>query len=96
MEILLKHWLFLLFNNLFLTPVFFYQGETLSKIVRLFNDYDQKQQTLDICLSTKLDRLNIQCVSNDINDENKGLNNKNEILFCFYLIWFYRKLESYM
>jgi hypothetical protein len=46
-------------------------GETLSKIVRLFNDYDQKQQTLDLCLSNKLDRLNIQCVSNDIIDENK-------------------------
>ncbi|UJR27032.1 hypothetical protein I4U23_008336 [Adineta vaga] len=46
-------------------------GETLSKIVRLFNDYDQKQQTLDICLSSKLDRLNIQGVSNDITDDNK-------------------------
>jgi len=46
-------------------------GETLNKIVRLFNDYDQKQQTLDMCLSNKLDRLNIQCVSNDIADENK-------------------------
>ncbi|CAF1589430.1 unnamed protein product, partial [Adineta ricciae] len=46
-------------------------GETLSKIVRLFNDYDQKQQTLDICLSSKLDRLNIQGVLNDVTDENK-------------------------
>ncbi|CAF3436361.1 unnamed protein product [Rotaria sp. Silwood1] len=46
-------------------------GETLSKIVRLFNDYDQKQQTLDICLSNKLDRLHIQSVVNDITDENK-------------------------
>ncbi|CAF2866135.1 unnamed protein product [Rotaria sp. Silwood2] len=46
-------------------------SETLSKIVRLFNDYDQKQQTLDICLSNKLDRLNIQSVVNDVTDENK-------------------------
>ncbi|CAF1458007.1 unnamed protein product, partial [Rotaria sordida] len=46
-------------------------GEILSKIVRLFNDYDQKQQTLDICLSNKLDRLNIQSVVNDVTDENK-------------------------
>ncbi len=44
----------------------------MSKIVRLFNDYDQKQQTLDICLSNKLDRLYIQCLSNDITDENRG------------------------
>jgi hypothetical protein len=58
----------------------------LSKIVRLFNDYDQKQQTLDMCLSNKLDRLNIQCVSNDITDENKGLIIKNKIkIKTFYL-----------
>ncbi|CAF3550327.1 unnamed protein product [Rotaria socialis] len=46
-------------------------GDTLKKIVRLFNDYDQKQQTLDVCLSNKLDRLNIQSVVNDVSDENK-------------------------
>ena len=40
--------------------------------MRLFNDYDQKQQTLDVCLSSKLDRLNIQGVLNDVTDENKG------------------------
>ncbi len=58
----------------------------MSKIVRLFNDYDQKQQTLDMCLSNKLDRLNIQCVSNDITDENKGLIIKNKIkIKTFYL-----------
>jgi hypothetical protein len=52
----------------------------------LFNDYDQKQQTLDMCLSNKLDRLNIQCVSNDITDENKGLIIKNKIkIKTFYL-----------
>ena len=45
----------------------------MSKIVRLFNDYDQKQQTLEMCLSNKLDRLNIQGVSNDITDENRGI-----------------------
>ncbi|CAF4396613.1 unnamed protein product [Rotaria magnacalcarata] len=46
-------------------------GDTLKKIVRLFNDYDQKQQTLDVCLSNKLDRLNIQSVVNDVSDENR-------------------------
>lgn len=46
-------------------------GDTLSKIVRLFTDYDQKQQTLEMCLSNKLDRLNLQYVTNDLTDENR-------------------------
>lgn len=62
---------------------FFLQGDTLSKIVRLFQDYDQKQQTLDLCLSNRLDRLNIQCISNDITEENKG--KQSTIAFS----WFY-------
>jgi hypothetical protein len=63
----------------------------LSKIVRLFNDYDQKQQTLDICLSNKLDRLYIQSLSNDITDENRGSRFKsktnNEIVLMFIENW---------
>lgn len=50
-----------------------FQGDTLSKIVRLFTDYDQKQQTLEMCLSNKLDRLNLQCITNDLTDENRGM-----------------------
>jgi len=46
-------------------------GDILGKIIRLFNDYAQKQQILDVCLSNRLDRLNIQCVSNDIGEESK-------------------------
>ena len=52
---------------------FFFQGDTLSKLVRLLNDYDQKQQMLDICLSNKLDRLHIQCLTNDVTEESKGI-----------------------
>jgi hypothetical protein len=58
----------------------------LSKIVRLFHDYDQKQQTLDICLSNKLDRLNIQCLVNDVTDENKGMKIENQNFICFGFI----------
>lgn len=50
-----------------------FQGDTLSKLVRLLNDYDQKQQMLDICLSNKLDRLHIQYLTNDVTDETKGI-----------------------
>lgn len=59
-----------------------FQGDTLSKLVRLLNDYDQKQQMLDICLSNKLDRLHIQYLTNDVTDETKGISSFTTWLHC--------------